>query len=98
MGMDVVATTEDVANLHLLCLKSTIKPAPAVSTGGVSGGANVTVTAAVEVPESALLYSIYSCRYAEEDNVVWGLQYSCTDVNRCHLIVLLQPTQAAVSG
>ena len=32
-NMDVVATTEDVSNLHLLCVKSSIKPAPAASTG-----------------------------------------------------------------
>ena len=61
MGMDVVATTEDVANLHLPCVKSTIKSAPAVSTGIVSGSANVTVTAAVEVPESALLQISFNC-------------------------------------
>ena len=66
-NMDVVATTEDVANLHLLCVKSTIKNAPAAGTGGVSGGANVTVTAAVEVPESALLLISFNCSYAEED-------------------------------
>ena len=60
-NMDVVATTEDVANLHLPCVKSTIKSAPAVSTGIVSGSANVTVTAAVEVPESALLQISFNC-------------------------------------
>ena len=31
----------DVAKLYLLWVKSTIKPAPAASTGIVSGGANV---------------------------------------------------------
>ena len=56
-----MVTTEDVANLHLLCVKNTSEPAPAVSTGGVSGGANVTVTAAVEVPESALLHISFNC-------------------------------------
>ena len=66
-NMDVVATTGDLANLHLLCVKSTIKPAPAVRTGSVSGGANVTVTAAVEVPESALLLISFNCSYAKED-------------------------------
>ena len=47
-NMDVVATTEDRC---CKCVKSTIKPAPAASTSIVSGGGNVTVTAAVEVPE-----------------------------------------------
>ena len=62
--MDVVATTEDVADLHLLGVKSTIKPAPAASTGGVSGGANVTVTAtllstqiAIDPPSSVVICS-----------------------------------------
>ena len=66
-NMDVVATTEDVANLYLPCVKSSIKPAPTASTGIVSGGANVTVAAAVEVPESALLQISFNCSYAEED-------------------------------
>ena len=70
-NMDVVATTEDVANLYLPCVKSSIKPAPAVGTGMVvvlvSGGVNVTVTAAVEVPESALLQISFNCSYAKED-------------------------------
>ena len=61
-NMDVVATTEDVANLHIMCVKSTIKPAPAASTGGVSGDANVTVTAtllsiqiAIDPPPSSVV-------------------------------------------
>ena len=59
--MDVVATTEDVSYLYLPCVKSTIKLASAASTGIVSGGANVTVTAAVEVPDSALLQISFNC-------------------------------------
>ena len=73
-NMDVVATTEDVANLYLPCVKSVINPAPAVGIGMVvvlvSGGANVTVTAAVEVQESALLQISFNCSSAEKDNVV----------------------------
>ncbi len=45
----------------LTVCKNTTEPAAAVSTGGVSGGANVTVTAAVEVPESALLQISFNC-------------------------------------
>ena len=62
--MDVVATTEDQC---CKCVKSTIKPAPAASTSIVYGGGNVTVTAAVEVPESALLQISFNCSYAKED-------------------------------
>ena len=66
-NMDVVVTTEDVSNLYLPCVQSSFKPVPTASTAIVSGGANVTVTAAVEVPESALLQISFNCSYAEED-------------------------------
>ena len=54
-NMDVAVTTKVVVIMQVISAMTTIKPALAVGTGIVSGGANVTVTAAVEVPESAQL-------------------------------------------
>ena len=57
----------DVANLYLLCVKSTIKPAPAASTGIVSGGANVQMS--LQLLRCQRVISVI-CSYAEEDNIV----------------------------